>query len=180
MDTNRLEVLMSKIIDGDLEALEELYRGFHHAVFTYSLYLLRNRAQAEDNAQDVFLQIWAKVSSYKKGSSPTGWIMRITHNLAIDRVRRQGREISFEDVQENEPTFGEGVEQQSAERIDLETVLRILEPKDRQIVLLRAVADLSLKEVALLCSLPLSTVHWRYRRALRILSQSIKNNGGHI
>ena len=163
MDTQMMEALMIKIADGDLEALEGLYRDFHHAIFAYSLHLLHDWTQAEDNAQDVFLQIWAKSSTYKTGSGPTGWMMR--------RLRR---EISYEELPEEEWEVGESVEQQTAERIDLQTVLDILEPKDRQIVLLKAVAGLPLKAVGQLAGLPLSTVHWRYRRALRLLSAKIK------
>jgi len=174
MDTQMMEALMIKIADGDLEALEGLYRDFHHAIFAYSLHLLRERTQAEDNAQDVFLQIWAKSSTYKSGSGPTGWMMRITHNLAIDRLRRLRRETSYEELPEDDWTVGESIEQQTAERIDLQTVLEILEPKDRQIVLLKAVAGLPLKAVGQLAGLPLSTVHWRYRRALQLLSAKIK------
>jgi RNA polymerase sigma-70 factor (ECF subfamily) len=170
-----LEDLMSKITDGDLEALEGLYRDFHHAVFAYSLQLLRDRTQAEDNAQDVFLQVWAKSSTYKPGSGPKAWIMRITHNLAIDRMRRSSREISTEELPEETWTTDEGIEHQTAARIDLQAVLEALEPKDRQIVLLKAVAGLPLKTVSQLAGLPLSTVHWRYRRALRLLSALIKN-----
>lgn len=174
MDTHRMEALMIKIADGDLEALEGLYQEFHHAVFSYSLHLLHNRAMAEDNAQDVFLQIWAKSSTYKPGSGPTSWIMRITHNFAIDRMRRLGREISYEELPEDGWEAGESIEQQTAERIDLQNVLEILEPKDREIVLLKAVSGLPFKTVSQMAGLPLSTVHWRYRRALRLLSVSIK------
>jgi RNA polymerase sigma-70 factor (ECF subfamily) len=174
MDTHMLEVLMNKIAHGDLEALEGLYREFHHAVFAYSLHLLHDRAHAEDNAQDVFLQIWAKSATYKPGSGPTAWMMRITHNLAIDRLRRISREISYEELPEDEWTDEGGIEHQTVGRIDLQTMLGILESKDRQIVLLKAVAGLPLKTVSQLTGLPLSTVHWRYQRALRLLSVFIK------
>jgi hypothetical protein len=49
MDTYVLENQVLKISNGDLEALEGLYRDYRHAVFAYSLHLLRDRSQAEDN-----------------------------------------------------------------------------------------------------------------------------------
>ena len=174
MDTHVLENLVLKISNGDLEALEGLYRDYRHAVFTYSLHLLRDRSQAEDNTQDVFLQIWSKASTYRTGSNPAAWIMRMTHNMAIDRYRRSTRLVCFEELPDNESLMGASDEDRIADRIDLQTVLGMLEPKDRQIVLLKAVAGLPLKSVSQLAELPLSTVHWRYRRALRLLSKLIR------
>ncbi len=129
MDTHVLENLVLKISNGDLEALEGLYRDYRHAVFTYSLHLLRDRSQAEDNTQDVFLQIWSKASTYRTGSNPAAWIMRMTHNMAIDRYRRSTRLVSFEELPENESLMGANDEDRIADRIDLQTVLGMLEQK---------------------------------------------------
>ncbi len=173
MDNREMESLVLRIPNGDLEALEGLYREFHHAVHSYSLLILRDRATADDNAQDVFLQVWAKAATYRPGGNPRAWILRIARNLAIDRIRKSAREIGVDEVPEESLPAEDRTESRTADRLDLLGALDILEPRDRQVVLLRAVAELPLKEVARLSGLPVSTVHWRYRRSLRRLAEQL-------
>lgn len=166
MDQTDLEALIARVPDGDLEALEGLYRDLHHAVFSYSLLLLRDRAQAEDNAQDVFLKVWAKASTYRPGGSPKAWILGIARHAALDRLRASGRETGIDEVPEDAFSAEDPRMEGAAERTDLQGALRTLPPQDRRIVLLKAVAGLPAREVARLTGLPPSTVAWRYRRAL--------------
>ena len=179
MDPRSMETLIARLPDGDLEALEGLYRDFHPAVLSYSRLLLRNAAEAEDNAQDTFLKVWAKAATYRSGGSPKAWILGIARNGAVDRLRRTGREIPVDDVAEDEPAFAEDRSAaRTAEALDLQAALRILEPADRKIVLLRAVAGLTLQETARMAGLPTSTVHWRYRRALKALGARLAEGEG--
>jgi len=166
MDRIAMEALIARMPDGDLEALEGLYRDFHHAVFSYSLLLLRDRPQAEDNAQDVFLKIWAKASTYRPGGSPKAWILGIARNAAVDRMRASGRETGIDDVPEDVFSAEDPQVEGTAGRTDLRRALATLVPVDRRIVVLKAVAGLPAKDVARLTGLPPSTVAWRYRRAL--------------
>jgi RNA polymerase sigma-70 factor, ECF subfamily len=171
MDIKVMEALLARIPNGDLEALEGLYRDFNHAVYSYSLLLLRDREQAEDNAQDVFLRIWEKASTYRSGGNPKAWIMGITRNSALDRLRKSSREISLDGLPEDELAMAGRMESQTADRIDIRHALSTLQPQDRQIVLLKAVAGLPAKDVGRLLGLPPSTVHWRYQRSLKRLAE---------
>ena len=177
MDNRDMESLISRIPNGDLEALEGLYQDFYHAVYSYSLLLLRSKAQAEDNAQDVFMRIWAKGSTYRPGGSPNAWIMGITRNLAYDRLRRSARETSIDSLPEDALISGHKSQTQTIERIDLQNALNTLDFEDRQIVLLKAVAGLPAKDVSKLLDIPPSTVHWRYRRSLKLLAAIIPAGG---
>ena len=174
MDNRDMESLISRIPNGDLEALEGLYQDYHHAVYAYSLLLLHNQTQAEDHAQDVFLRIWEKASTYQIGGSPKAWIMSMTRNLAFDRLRRSTWETSIDDVAEDDLSTGNETGHQTEERIDLQNALSALAFQDRQIVLLKAVAGLPAKEISQLLGIPPSTVHWRYHRSLRLLADRLK------
>ncbi len=177
MERMTMEALIERIPNGDLEALEGLYRDFHHAVYSYSRLILHDNAQAEDNAQDVFLKIWSKASTYRTGGNPKAWIMGIARNCAVDRIRRTGKESGFDEFPEERLASGERVEEQVVERVDLQEALAILDPEDRRIVLLKAVAGLPAKDVARMVGLPPSTVHWRYRRALDRLADKLLEGG---
>lgn len=170
MKPQDMEEFIERLPAGDLEALESLYRDFHHAVFSFSLSILRDRALAEDNAQDVFLRVLAKASSYRRGGNPKSWIMGIAHNLALDRLRRTSRETGIDDVPEDALVDVDPASRKSEEQIDLWHALESLDPADRQIVLLKALAELPAKDVGRLLGMPPSTVHWRYRRSLKRLA----------
>lgn len=177
MDADDAESLIERIPKGDLEALEGLYQDFFHVVYSYSLLLLRNKAQAEDNAQDVFLRIWTKGSTYRPGGNPKAWMLGITRNLAYDRLRRSARETSMDSLPEDALISGQKSQTQTIDRIDLQNALNTLDLTDRQIVLLKAVAGLPAIEVSKLLGLPPSTVHWRYRRSLKQLAAIIPAGG---
>lgn len=166
MERNAMEALIARMPDGDLEALESLYRDFHHAVFSYARLLLQDREQAEDTAQDVFLKVWDKASTYRPGGSPKAWILAIARNAAFDRMRAAGRETGIDDMPEDVFSAEDARVEGTAINTDLRRALATLEPQDRRIVVLKAVAGLPAREVARLTGLPPSTVAWRYRRAL--------------
>jgi RNA polymerase sigma-70 factor, ECF subfamily len=166
MDSNVMEALLVKISRGDLEALEGLYRAYHHAVYSYSLLLLRDQALAEDNAQDVFLRIWSKASAYQSGRNAKAWMMGITRHSALDLLRKSARETGLDDLPEEDLAEDDPAELRIVENLDIRHALRTLPAKDRQIVLLKAVAGLPSKDVGQLLGMASSTVHWRYQRAL--------------
>jgi len=170
MDQNAMEALIARMPDGDLEALEGLYRDFHHAVFSYSLLLLRDRPQAEDNAQDVFLKVWAKASTYRPDGSPKAWILAIARNAALDRMRAADRETGIDELPEDVFSSPDPQVEGTLDRTDLRRALSTLSPEDRRIVVLKAVAGLPAKDVARMTGIPPSTVAWRYRRALAKLA----------
>jgi RNA polymerase sigma-70 factor, ECF subfamily len=171
MEPHVMNTLLARISNGDLEALEGLYKDFRHAVFSYSLILLRDWSSAEDHVQDVFIRIWEKASTYRPGGNPRVWILGMTHHMAIDRLRKANREVSLDDLAEEDLAASDSIELRAADHMDMQDMLRVLHPQDRQIVLLKAVAGLPLKSIGRLLGLPVSTVHWRYRRSLKQLAQ---------
>jgi RNA polymerase sigma-70 factor, ECF subfamily len=174
MDEKDLESLITRLPKGDLEALEALYREFHHAVYSYSLLILHSQDLAEDNTQDVFMRIWDKSSTYRPGGNPKAWMMSITHNLAYDRFHRNAREVSLDELSNAASAADNRSQLHSIERLDLQTALKALTFDDRQIVLLKAIAGLPAKNVGQLLGLPPSTVQWRYHRALKLLAESLE------
>ncbi len=81
-------VELTLIAGGDRVAFAALYSRFEGRVFGLCLALVRDRHQAEEVAQETFLQIWQKASRFDPArGSGTGWVLQIAHGKAIDRVR---------------------------------------------------------------------------------------------
>lgn len=102
--TNRthIEELIAKIALGDRSALAALYDATSGKLFSICLRVLRNRSEAEDALQDVYLRIWAKADRYAvTGHSPMTWLITVARNLSIDRLRaKKSSHIDLDSVGE--------------------------------------------------------------------------------
>ena len=73
---------------GDMEAFEKIYRRYHQRVYALCLRMTRNVAQAEDLAQDVFIQLLRKINTFRGESSFTTWLHRLTVNQVLMHFRK--------------------------------------------------------------------------------------------
>ena len=73
---------------GDAEAFEEIYRRYHHRVYCLCLRMTRNVSQAEDLTQDVFVQLFRKLDTFRGESSFTTWLHRLTVNQVLMHFRK--------------------------------------------------------------------------------------------
>ena len=160
-----LERLLRDIGTGDREALGELYRLTHAAVYALALSVLGSAQDAEEATHDAFLRIWDYAGSYKAKGSPMAWIMAVTRNLCLMELRRKKRQKDISDDEWNAiPSENRGLN--TEDRALLQWALGSLDPASRQIVLLHAVAGLKHREIAKLLSLPQNTVLSKYSRAI--------------
>jgi RNA polymerase sigma-70 factor, ECF subfamily len=80
-------LLVVRVGEGDAKAYRELVRRHAEKLHHYALRLLRNSADAEDVIQDTFLRLWLRATDYMPTARVATWLHRITHNLALDRLR---------------------------------------------------------------------------------------------
>ena len=85
------EKLLQMIADKDDQAFSRMYDMYAKSLFAVISNLIRDREEAEDVLQDVFVKIWRNIDSYNesKGRFYT-WILNISRNAAIDRLRSKG------------------------------------------------------------------------------------------
>lgn len=83
---------MARIQLRDRAAFSELYAATSAKLFGVCLRVLKDRAMAEDVLQEVYVRIWDKADRYRvTGHSPMTWLITLTRNLAIDRLRGAGQ-----------------------------------------------------------------------------------------
>jgi RNA polymerase sigma-70 factor, ECF subfamily len=73
---------------GDMEAFEQIYRRYHHRVYALCLRMIRNGTQAEDLAQEVFIQLFRKIHTFRGDSSFATWLHRLTVNQVLMHFRK--------------------------------------------------------------------------------------------
>ncbi|WP_420860703.1 sigma-70 family RNA polymerase sigma factor [Algirhabdus cladophorae] len=87
-DRQHIEEFIGKVALGERAALAALYDATSGKLFSVCLRVLKNRSEAEDALQDVYLRIWAKADRYAvTGHSPMTWLITVARNIAIDRLR---------------------------------------------------------------------------------------------
>jgi RNA polymerase sigma-70 factor, ECF subfamily len=165
--------LMRRLISGDEDAIRTIYQRFARPVFGMGLRILGSPEAAEELTQDVFLAAWRKAGRYDpaRGRLST-WLMAIAHNLAVDRLRRQGTQV---------PVSATGLEELAAvgtsdedEILDRESVRRVLgglTPRERRLLYLAYFRGWTAREISEADGIPLGTVKTRLRSTLIRLRQ---------
>src|SRR5207253_124906 len=82
--------LTQAVSTGDMAAFEEIYRRHHRRVYSICLRMTQNQSEAEDLAQDVFVQLFRKVGSFRGESAFTTWLHRMTVNQVLMHLRKRG------------------------------------------------------------------------------------------
>jgi RNA polymerase sigma-70 factor (ECF subfamily) len=76
---------------GDREAFALIYRSYSELVHRICLRMLRDPAEAEDAAQDVFVRVFLKINTFRGESAFSSWLYRLTTNIALMRLRKKKR-----------------------------------------------------------------------------------------
>ena len=165
MTNHQIDHLMSRIQSGDGTALEELYNGMHKPVFFYALRLCGSYEAAEDVMQDTFVTLMRKSSLYRAEDKGRAWIFTIARNLVVDLQRKQSRVDGFDVLAEMPGADDFTIRADTG--IDALRMLDGLTPREKNIVLLRLLGDMTLTEVANELYIPKGTVFWTYNNAIR-------------
>lgn len=80
--------LLARVVKGDHQAFSQLYDQSSTLLYTMALRILGNRDEAAELLQDVYLEVWRKISRYDVGrGTPVAWLVTLTRSRAIDRLR---------------------------------------------------------------------------------------------
>ena len=170
-----LEALIGGIAAGSREDLAELYRRTRAAVYGLALSYLKNGAEAEDVAQDTFVKVWAAAPSYRPQGKPMAWLLTITRNLALGRLRTAARIQDLSEAQWSAFSI-ESDTLTADDRTVLAAALGRLSDEERHIVVLHAVCGLKHREIAQFLGLALPTVLSKYHRSLKKLKTILEGD----
>ena len=96
MNEGELILLLKK---KDREAFKELVETWQDMVYNTALGILQNAEDAEDTAQEVFVQVYESIGSFKEESKLSTWLYRITVSKALDHIRKKKRKKRFAFIQ---------------------------------------------------------------------------------
>lgn len=174
-----LDVLLQRCKRGDALAWEALVRQLQGRVYGLARFYLRDREEARDVAQEVFIRIYRNLHTFEAGTNFPAWALRIARNCAIDRLRRNRAQPpttalpdddtlvdSADAIRTSRDPVGE-------ERQLLYRALDLLSAAHREMILLKDIQGLEQQEIAEMLSLPIGTVKARASRARVELARRI-------
>lgn len=172
MEERRNKELIRKIAQGDEAAFTSLYEENRRDIFAFALSILKNYHDAEDVMQEVLVKVKLQAGSCKNFENINGWLIRVTKNASFDLLRKK-KEIIDEELAMGSAQKGE--ESTIADHsIFIGELFDELKDEERQIVALHLISDLTHRTIAKALNLPLTTVKWRYRKAILHLKRISK------
>ena len=168
--------LIERIVAREADAVGELYDRHNRLLFGLILRILRDRSEAEEVLQEVFVLVWTRAETYNVAlGSPAAWLVRIARNRAIDRLRANAVRLR---AVESAPAAAnvDSPEAQAAASEQQRVVARALEslPADQRTLIEEAYfLGMTQSELADKFKLPLGTVKTRIRAGMQALRQQL-------
>lgn len=182
------EELALLYINGNNRAFDLLLSHNQSKLFSYILFVVRNRDVADDIFQETFVKIITKLQQgcYKPSGKFSAWAMRIAHNIIMDWYRTQKTDKIVEPTKENDlSNLGSAdiqignIENQFVNMqtlADIKKLMQHLPPSQREVVFMRFYQEMSFKEIAKATGVSINTSLGRMRYAILNLRKMVREN----
>ena len=159
-----------------------LVQQYKNRIYNYSLYLLKNRMDADDITQEVLIRIWKNIGNFKILSAKS-WIMKTTHNLCIDFIRKNKNEfeknpLSIEDVSnflesknEQNPTI---ILENKLTDERIKKAIKKLKENQKSVFVLYELQQMKYKEISNILNIPINSVKVYLMRARKNLQKELE------
>ncbi len=180
--------LIARASEGDARALEVLYDRYARVVYSFALRIVGDPSLAEELLQEVFFRAWQQGGAFRatRGSFIT-WLLSITHNLAIDELRKRRRRPQRAENNTSEeseqllpemPDESQDVEEEvwlASLRDRIADALASLPPAQREAIELAYFQGLTQREIAERLGEPLGTIKTRMRLGMQKLREQLSH-----
>ena len=179
-------MLIAAIVAGETQLYHELIRPYERSVYLMALSYIKNKADAEDIAQEAFVRAFRNLASFRSEAKFSTWLIGITLNEARTRLRRQSvvRMESIGEPPSEEKSIAPALlrdwremPSETLERAEIRTLIQeavdTLPDIYRQVFLLRDVEELNMNETAQALNISISNVKVRLHRARMMLQKQL-------
>ena len=158
-------------------AYESLYRAHVGRIHALCLRMSRDRSEAEDLVQDVFMRVWERLVSYRGDSAFGTWLHRVAVNVVIEALRASGRwkdrhRGDLDPAEVPDPSF----QRLAGVDLDLERAVARLPPRARLVFVLHDVEGHKHREIADITGIAVGTCKAHLHRARRLLRAALSGD----
>lgn len=171
----KLSELFTQIKENNTSAFEKLYHMCSKLVYSIAFSIVKNKQDAEEIVQVVFTKIYTIEKSKLPSKSEASWLYAITKNEAINFWKKRNNHLRLEDIYEIEDKNSEI--NKIIEKDSYHNLISGLNQKEKEIISLKILADLSFEEIAKMLKIPTGTVKWKYYKAVHTLKILLSNLG---
>jgi len=171
--------LLNRIRTGDKSAYKELINRHKDYAFTVAYRILNNREDAEEVAQDAFMQVFGALQSFNAESKFTTWFYRIVFNAALMQKRKN--KVESVDIENSSEAFLVSHSSDSTEdlrknerKMAIQKALQNLSADDTTMITLFYLKELSLEEIAEITNISAETAKVKIHRARKRLAEEMK------
>ena len=166
--TRQEKLLVYKLIHGDINTFEEVYKKYSKKIFHFSFRYLKNREDAEGVVQEVFLSLWDNCKKLRKDSNLNAWLFTVSFNA----IRKRFRDRSIE--KKHLEKYSSRMERSTNEILEIEyydllnkvsPLIAKLPMQQKKVFLLRKEEGLSTSEIAEQLKLSKKTIENHMNRA---------------
>lgn len=162
--------VIARFLAGERAAFDELFERYRDYVYNIVYGIVGRADEARDVTQEVFLQVYRSLGSFRRGSRFATWLYRIAVNRALDATRSEKRRRwqSIDECGKALPDAAPTPEQaaaRGAERDEVQRILMGMPPKQREVIVLRYYQELDIEEIAAILGCSTTAAKVRLHRA---------------
>ena len=171
----KIDRLIIDIGNGNKEAVSTLYSLTKNSLYGYVLAIVKNKEDADDILQDVYITIIQNANKYESIGKPMQWIIRIAKNLCYMKFRRNKDMVNMDELIDNILISRNS---NMEDRIFIESIFQKISDEEREIIILHLIFGFKHREIAKMLDMKLSTVLSKYNRAIKKIQN--ENSGNEV
>ena len=175
INVKELEKLFIEIKYGNKIAFEKLYNNYNKLIYSIAYSILKNKQDAEDVVQIVFEKLCLIDKDKLPNRNESSWLYSVTKNEAINYLKCRKNNIDLDsiyNIEDDNNEINKIIDQDIYNRL-----IDKLNDKEKEIISLKIVSNLSFEEIGKLLKEPTGTIKWRYYKAVNTLKILLSNLG---
>lgn len=187
MTDEEFQTAIYALANGDKNALRLIYEAYVRFIYAVVYDVVGRREDAEDITSEFFIKLVRVADSFRPGSPHRAWMVQIARNMAIDNLRKSRREVleyEADETQTDGNTYSviecagaaehaQEVEKKAVLAEDMRHAMQVLKPKEKEIVDMKLLGQLTFQEIADAMGRPLGTVTWLYNQGIMKLRRCL-------
>lgn len=175
INARELKELFIEIKYGNKIAFEKLYNNYNKLIYSIAYSILKNKQDAEDVVQIVFEKLYLIDKEKLPNRNESSWLYSITKNETINYLKRNKNNIDLDsiyNIEDENNEINKIIDQDNYNRL-----ISKLNNKEKEIISLKIISNLSFEEIGKLLKEPTGTIKWRYYKAVNTLKILLSNLG---